>query len=124
MTQLQIYNAYNSLKSIVDARLDAKKARDIYFIIKTLEPTYEFIIKRQNEIVKKYNAELNQDGTIKFKSQEVLQDFEREMKELESLDANIEVNKLTLSDSDLEKIEFSVRDILYLDGIVEFKSVE
>lgn len=121
MTQLKVFEVYKILSTIANVKLGAKKAKDIFLLAKTLEPEHLFFIKARDEIIANSGGQATPEGQIKFETKEAAEQCRNDLSELEAMEVDIELPKITLSDADLEKLELSIRDIALLDGVVYFE---
>ena len=125
------FNAYDILSKMSGMQFQARDAYRIFRLLKSLEPAYEFGVKREREMVGKYNGVVEQDGSIRFihgedaesqrTGEENMRGFVREINELHDMDIDCDFEPITLSYDAFGEQTITPREIALLDGFVSFE---
>jgi hypothetical protein len=68
MKQIQINKAYTSLNKILNMHFPIKKAYQIYLLSKKLNSILDFFLEEERKLIKKFNAEIKENGEVSFKN--------------------------------------------------------
>lgn len=122
MKQYRITRAYEVLRGVDDMKMPVRMARDIYHLVKELEPTFQFAAERQKKLIAEYGGKVAADGMVSFAREEDAKAFRDGVDEMNEVDveynsAPIEIDLDALGDNTL----FTPAEIRKLDGFVEFK---
>lgn len=121
MKQIQINNAYSSLKKILNMHFPAKKAYQIYLLSKKLNSILEFFIEEERKLIQKFNAEIKENGEVSFKNAGDAQNFKEEYYKLQNFEIEEEIIPVVLTEDDIKDQEFTPIDIFNLEGIISFE---
>ena len=119
MKAVQLINSFSVLQKVMELKLPVKSAYEIYNLAKQINDKRDFFIKEERKIIDKFNAEILENGGLKFKTPEDQQGFVKEYEELMSCELN-DVKVIELKISELNNIELTAADIAALDGVVNF----
>lgn len=119
MTINKILNSIQSIEKLMNLELPFKEAYRIYSLTKEINDAREFFIKEERKLIEKYNAEIAENGEIKFNSVEDKNSFIKEYDDLKNLELN-EFKPLEINISILDKINFTPIDFIALDGVINF----
>lgn len=119
MTVQQMLNALPMLQRMMDLKLPMKKAYKIYSLVKEIEEKRQFFIEKEKKLVQSTNAEILENGSIKFNSAEDQVNFSKEYSEL--LNCELEdMPVIELSFDDLGDAVFTAKDLMALEGVINF----
>lgn len=121
MKQSKINNVYGALTKLAKMQLPARTAFGIYKLAKQIEEIYNFAVDQERKLIDKYHAVIQDDGTITFKSVEDKERFQAELSELNSLEHDIDVCKITIKIDDLGNQTLSMADIFALEDFITFE---
>lgn len=121
MKQIQIANAYTSLKKILNMHFPAKKAYQIYLLSKKLNSILEFFIEEERKLIQKFHAEVKDNGEIAFANAGDAQNFRIEYLKLQNFEVEEEIVPVILTEDDIKDQEFTPIDIFNLEGIISFE---
>jgi hypothetical protein len=117
MTVQQMFNALPILQRMMELKLPIAKAYNIYALAKQINEEREFFINRERQMISQFNAEVLENGNIKFQTAEDQAQFVEEHTclmncELESL------KPILLSIEDLGSAEFTPMELMQLEGAI------
>lgn len=115
----QMLNALPVLQKIMELKLPIKKAYKIYNLAKSIEDKRQFFIQEEKKLINKFNAEILENGTIKFNSVEDQMTFSQEHEDLMNYEIE-ELGAIELNFEDLDDVEFTPRDFMTLEGVINF----
>lgn len=121
MKQYQINKAYHAMTRLMTVQFPVRIANSIFLLSKQIEPQYEFAIKRERELMEKYNGQVTPDGVIKFMSPDDAGSFKDEADELSNMDVDVTITPITIPYDAIEEQTITPMDIAYLDGFVSFE---
>jgi hypothetical protein len=115
----QMLNSFSTLEKVVELNLPFKKAYKIYSLIKKINEERDFFIKEERKLVDKFNAEILENGNIKFNSAEDQENFLKDQAEI--LGYEVEgFEPIELSFDDLGDAKISPKEIMQLEGVINF----
>ena len=115
----QMLNSLPILQKMMELKLPVKKAYKIYNLAKAIEDKRQFFIDEEKKLIDKFNAEILENGNIKFKTAEDQMNFSKEHAELMNYEIE-DLATLELSFDDLGDAEFTPRDLMALEGVINF----
>ena len=121
MKQSQINNMYGALTKLAKMQLPARTAFGIYKLAKKVEEIYSFAVEQESKLIDKYHAEIKDGGMITFQSAEDKENFQAELSELNNLEHDIDVDKITIKIDDLVNQTLSMSDIFALEDFITFE---
>lgn len=121
MTAQQMYEALPTLEKLSkEAGMPMKKAYQVYLLLIEVNKQKEFFIEKQKELIQNHNAEVGEDGRIKFSNQEDLISFSQKYEELMSCEV-AELPHVELTFDDFGDIKISPSEIMSLSEIITIK---
>lgn len=117
MTVQQMLNALPVLQKMMDLKLPMKKAYKIYSLAKEIEEKRQFFIEEEKKLVQATNAEILEDGSIKFPTIEDQIKFSQEHAAMLSCELE-DMPVIELSFDDLGDAEFSAKEVMALEGVI------
>ncbi len=120
MLQEKINRAYGSLVKLKDLRLPVKKAYDIYKLVQAVEGAYQFAFDEQQKYLAEFKGVPSNDGNIVFDTPAECAAFKKKLDELNSVDVDIDIKVVNLTESDLGEQTITPADIFNLEGFVDF----
>lgn len=121
MKQEKINRAFPSLAKLRDISLPVKKARAIYKLYIAAESAYNFALNEEKKYLSEYNGTLIEDGSINFSSPEECVAFKEKFDELVTSEVDLDIEVVTLTESDLGDQLLTPGDIYNLEGFVTFE---
>lgn len=121
MRQEKVNRAYNSLCKLVEYNLPLKKALGIYKLMKAVEDTYQFAANEERKYLSEYKGVIKDDNTITFETPTDCAAFQDKVAELNSMDVDIEIEAVALSEQDIGEQKLMPIDIYNLEGFVIFE---
>lgn len=119
MTVQQMLNALPVLQKMMDLKLPMKKAYKVYSLAKAIEDKRQFFVDQEKKLIEDCGAEILENGNIKFKSVEDQMKFSKE--HLELLNCELEdFVTIELSFDDLGDATFTAKDLMALEGVINF----
>ena len=119
MNVQQMLNALPVLQKMMDLKLPMKKAYKVYSLAKAIEDKRQFFIDQERKLIESFGAEILENGNIKFKSAEDQISFSKEHFEL--LNCELEdFAAIELSFDDLGDATFTAKDLMALEGVINF----
>lgn len=119
MTVQQMLNALPVLQKIIELKLPIKKAYKIYSLTKVIEDKRQFFVAEERKLVDKFNAEILENGSIKFKSVEDQMTFSQEHADLMTYEIE-DLETLELNFDDLGDATFTPRELMLIEGVINF----
>lgn len=119
MTVQQIFNSLPIVNKLTELKLPIKKAYEIYSLVKKLEEQRVFFAQEEQKMVSKFNAQIMENGNIRFNTAEDQKGFTQEHAELMQFEI-AEIAAVELKFSDLGDEPFSPKEIMMLEGVVNF----
>ena len=109
MTAQKMLNALPVLQRLMELKLPIKKAHGIYSLAKVINEQREFFMKEEQKLISKFNAEVLENGNIKFNSAEDQMTFSKEhadlmQYEIEELEKQISELKIKMQSSNIKSI--------------------
>ncbi len=121
MKQERINRAYKSLSKLIEYNLPLKKARGIYKLMKAVEESYEFAANEERKYLSEYKGVIKEDNTITFETPTDCAAFQDKLAELHSMDVDIEIDTVVLTEQDFGEQTLMPVDIYNLEGFVIFE---
>ena len=118
ITAQTIFNSVNSLKSLYTLKLPMKKAYALYQLLSEIEKQTAFFIEKEKELVEKYSGKVDENGQIIFEEEQKAKDFNKEHQELMSIEVDLSVDKIVLSEAEVGEATFSPQDIANLIAFI------
>lgn len=119
MTIKNILNAATAIQKIMELKLPIKKAHAIYFLAKQINEQRDFFIKEEKKLIEKFNAEVDDQGLVTFKTPELKTGFLQEHNALKDFDI-LDIQPIELSFEDLDKAELAPTEIMQLEDVITF----
>lgn len=121
MKQEKINRAFPSLMKMRDINLPVKKARAIYKMYVAVEGAYEFALGEEKKYLNEFNGTVSGDGSINFKTTEECMAFKDKFEELVASEVELDIEPVTISESDIGDQMLTPGDIYNLEGFVIFE---
>lgn len=118
MTAQQLMKALPVLQKIITLQLPIKKAYQIYSLTKVINEQREFFINEEKKLIERFDAEVLEDGTIKFLDVESARDFEVAHQEI--MEYPVSAEAIDLKFDDLGDATLTPIDLMALEGIINF----
>ena len=119
MTVQQMLNSLPILQRLMELKLPIKKAHKVYSLAKVINEQREFFINEEKKLIEKYEAEVLENGGVRFKDAETQGLFLQEHAVLMDYEVT-EVKGIELSFDDLGDAEFMPAELLQLEGVINF----
>ena len=120
MTIQQLLNSQQAIQKLMGFNLPVKKAYKIYALAKQINEQREFFINEERKLIKKFNAEIKDNGYIILKDpQKDSEPFAKEYQEICSCEIP-GISPIELKYSDFGDATLSPQEIALLDGIITF----
>lgn len=119
MTTQQMLNAFPVMQKIMTLNLPIKTAYKVYTLAKQINDKKEFFINEEKKLIEIFQAEVLENGNIRFNSYESQEAFSKKHAELFSYEID-DIEMLELSFSELKDATFTPNDIHMLEGVVNF----
>ena len=125
MIEVQMKDIVNNstiLQELLDKKLKGKTALNLARIIREMEPEYKTFQDTRTNLIKKYgkqeNGELitDENGNYHIRTEDV-EKFNNELEELLNVDITLNANKIDIND--LNDIEFTPRQMVFLEKFIE-----
>ena len=120
MTVQQMFNALPILQRLMELKLPIKKAYKVYNLAKTINEKREFFINEEKKLIEKFNAQVSENGMLKFEKMEDQVNFLQEHEEMMNYE-ELDLEVLELDFDDLGDTEFSPIEVMQLEGVISFK---
>jgi len=131
MKHIQFIRAYNVLQKISNFDLPVRDAYAIFKLFKEVEPTYEFAVKMERQLVEKYHGEITESGAIKFVHGDDEQSrmdgtknmnmFAAEIEELNETEIDESFTPVTLKYDAFGDQKISPKELMAIDGFIIFE---
>ena len=121
MKQEKINRAYPSLVKLKDVSLPVKKAYAVYKLYSAVEDAYNFALGEEKKYLNEFGGVIVEDGSINFKSAEDCSAFKARFDELINSEIELNIESVTLTESDVEGQKLTPGDIYNLEGFVIFE---
>lgn len=123
MKQKDIIKAFHALQKYEEKDLPIRISYSLFKVKKLIEDHVEFQLNAEQEIFQKYKPTSNEDGSLKFKSEEQAREFAQEFSSKIDEIGEIEVepdlkNKPKISLDQM--VDMSIEDIEALEPFIEF----
>lgn len=118
ITVQQMFNSLPILQRVINLKLPLKKAYKVYSLTKAINEQREFFIKEEQKLIAECGAQVLESGDIKFETPEMRQEFAVKHNDLMNYEVNLE--SIELSFDDLGEEEFTVKDLVALEGVINF----
>lgn len=120
MTVQQMFNALPILQRLMELKLPIKKAYKVYNLAKVINEKREFFINEEKKLIEKFNAQVSENGMLKFEKMEDQVNFLQEHEEMMNYE-ELDLEVLELDFDDLGDTEFSPIEVMQLEGVISFK---
>ena len=119
----QFIKIYNSIINISKINFPIQQSYQIYLLNQEFKKHYNFLLEKEKQLFEQYNVEVDENGAVKFQSDEDAQNFEQKYKELYKLELDYSIEKpVEINIKDLDKeIKISSQDIENLNQFIVFK---
>lgn len=121
--EIEIYkiaNIYNALSGFASVKMPVKVAWDIYKMSSELEDKMKFISNEEKKLIDTYKGTINDDGSIKFTTEEDTKKFADEANKLHMTKIKCDFDKLKLTFDELENCKIEPKIISALSEVIEF----
>lgn len=118
MTVSQMLSSLPVLQKIVELKLPLKKAYKVYSLAKVINEQRDFFIKEEQKLIAECGAEVLEGGGLKFSDSEKQAEFVEKHGEL--MNYEVDLAAVELSFADLSEEEFTARDLMALEGVINF----
>ena len=119
MTAQQMLGIIPSLQKLMELQLPIKKSYEVYKLIKNINEQKDFFALEERKLIDKYNATILENGNIKFITKEDQINFSEEYEVLMNCEIDV-VAAVELTFDDLGSSEFSPKEIMALEGVINF----
>lgn len=119
----QFIKIYNSMVNISKINFSIQQSYQIYLLNQEFKKHYDFLLTKEKQLFDQCGAEIDENGKIKFNSDEDAQNFEQKYNELYTLELNFSIEKpIEININSLDKgIKISPQDIENLNQFILFK---
>ena len=119
----QFIKIYNSIINISKINFPIQQSYQIYLLNQEFKKHYNFLLEKEKQLFEQYNVEVDENGTVKFQSDEDAQNFEQKYNELYQLKLDFPIEKpIEINIKDLDKeIKISSQEIENLSQFIIFK---
>lgn len=121
MRQEKVNRAYNSLSKLVEYNLPVKKAQGVYKLMKAVEEAYQFAANEERKYLSEYKGVIRDDNTISFETPTDCAAFQDKIEELNSIEVELEIEAVTLTEQDIGEQKLTPMDIYNLEGFILFE---
>ena len=123
MKQKDIIKAFHALQKYEEKDLPIRISYSLFKVKKLIEDHVEFQLNAEQEIFQKYKPTSNEDGSLKFKSEEQAREFAQEFSskidEIGEIEVELDLkNKPKISLDQM--VDMSIEDIEALEPFIEF----
>lgn len=123
MKQGDIIKAYHVLEKYEQKDLPLKVSYALFKVKSKIKDQVEFQLEKEQELYKKYKPIPQEDGSLKFESEEVAKkfamEFTKRIDELADIDVDIDNKKKSRISLD-QLVDMSMEDIECLEPFIEF----
>lgn len=116
----QIFNSISILQKILEVNMPIQKAYKISKLIKQIEEQQQFFSKEEQKLVAKFNGQIGEQGQITFNNVEDQIKFLQAHTEFLNYEIP-DMQSIELTFADVEGAQFTAKDILLLEGVIDFK---
>lgn len=119
----QFIKIYNSIINISKINFPIQQSYQIYLLNQEFKKHYNFLLEKEKQLFEQYNVEVDENGAVKFQSDEDAQNFEQKYNELYQLELDFSIEKpIEINIKDLDKeIKISSQEIENLSQFIVFK---
>lgn len=119
MKQIQLVEAYKTLKKMANIPMDITTSFKLMKLKKRLEEYYQFEEQEEMKMFNEFHGELINDGrSMQFPTQEDANAFSKKWQELKDMEVEIEIEPIpVMLDQD---IRLTIQDMEALDGFIQF----
>ena len=119
----QFIKIYNSIINISKINFPIQQSYQIYLLNQEFKKHYNFLLEKEKQLFEQYNVEVDENGAVKFQSDEDAQNFEQKYNELYQLELDFSIEKpIEINIKDLDKeIKISSQEIENLSPFIIFK---
>ena len=119
----QFIKIYNSIINISKISFPIQQSYQIYLLNQEFKKHYNFLLEKEKQLFEQYNVEVDENGAVKFQSDEDAQNFEQKYNELYQLELDFSIEKpVEINIKDLDKeIKISSQEIENLSQFIVFK---
>ena len=119
----QFIKIYNSIINISKINFPIQQSYQIYLLNQEFKKHYNFLLEKEKQLFEQYNVEVDENGAVKFQSDEDAQNFEQKYNELYQLELDFSIEKpVEINIKDLDKeIKISSQEIENLSQFIVFK---
>lgn len=119
----QFIKIYNSIINISKINFPIQQSYQIYLLNQEFKKHYNFLLEKEKQLFEQYNVEVDENGAVKFQSDEDAQNFEQKYNELYQLELDFPIEKpIEINIKDLDKeIKISSQEIENLSQFIIFK---
>lgn len=121
MKQYQIVEAYKTLSSMGTANVPMKIAYQIFMLKKKQEPIFSFRVDQERELLRRFGGTVKEDGSLQFKGIDDAVQFDEAISELNDLEADVEVEPISISLDQMANVTMKPNDIEHLEGFINFE---
>lgn len=123
MKQKDIIKAFHALQKYEEKDLPIRISYSLFKVKKLIEDQVEFQLNAEQEIFQKYKPTSNEDGSLKFESEEQAREFAQEFSskidEIGEIEVELDLkNKPKISLDQI--VDMSIEDIEALEPFIEF----
>lgn len=123
MKQKDIIKAFHALQKYEEKDLPIRISYSLFKVKKLIEDQVEFQLNAEQEIFQKYKPTSNEDGSLKFESEEqareFAQEFSNKIDEIGEIEVELDLkNKPKISLDQI--VDMSIEDIEALEPFIEF----
>ena len=119
MDNKTIINAYKSLGRISCQKLPLPLAYKIFKLREKMKPVWDFLLEEETKLLDEYKPEIQDGGTIVFKSVSDKQTYERRINDLYSMESDMQFNQIIMPLSD--DISITPDDVAALEPLITFQ---
>lgn len=122
MKMFMIIECYNILEKICNTPMAFKNAYGIKMLMNNLSPHRTIAMEAEHAVVDKYNACINEDGTITTEdgSLESASNFANDMNDIFDTDVEWNYGKIQIGVDAFCNIELSVKEVERLSNFIDF----
>ena len=118
-TQGKAVSAFSALTNIARNPMKSFAAYKLFRLRKALSPILEFQGEQEQKLVAELGGSVDENGQIRFADTNKLKEYTAKHKELESLECEIETERITMMPKELPDI--SLADMESLEPFIDWK---
>ena len=123
MKQSTIIRAFKALNNIYGQKTSLSVSHKLWTLRNLLAPHWDFQTEKEQEVVRKYEPTIADDGSVKFKSKDdekaCMDEYMQTVNEIAELDVDLgDFKKIVLHLDD--KLEMSMEDMEALSEFIDF----